>query len=110
MAKVNAGRMEMDTDVARTSGSSMAAAGEQKAKSAADIVQRINANEYSIGTGADAANFHAKYDATAASVKNAVPAAGTMLTDLGNSLTEAAAAYEEVDRQHRQAMDRIGRA
>jgi uncharacterized protein YukE len=110
MAKVNTGRMEMDTDVARKSGSSMSATGGQSASAAEQIIQRINDNEVSIGTGAAADNFHQQYNWPATGAKDGTRAAAKMLTDLGNSLTETAGNYEAVDQEYRRALDRIGRA
>jgi hypothetical protein len=110
MAKVNAGRMEMDTDVVRTSGSSMTATGAQAATAAEQIIQRINDNEFSIGTGSAADNFHLQYNLPATSVKDGTRAAAKTMTDLGNSLIEEAGRYEQVDQQYRQVLDRIRRA
>jgi hypothetical protein len=110
MAKVNADSLEMETDVIRTTGSSLAAKGTESGTAAAQIIQRIHANEFSIGTGAAADNFRSGYNPPAANVQGATESSAKTLTDLGNSLTEEAGRYEEVDQRHRAAIDRIARA
>ncbi|GAB3938178.1 hypothetical protein GCM10029976_052290 [Kribbella albertanoniae] len=110
MGKVKAGRMEMDTDVVRTSGSSLKATGTQAATDAESIIQRIVAGEAAIGTGSAADNFHLGYNLPATSTKEGSKAAAKTLGDLGTSMIEDAAKYEEIDQQYRAALDRARRA
>lgn len=110
MAKVNAGKMDMDTDVIRKSGSSLTGTGSDAVGAVDRIIQRINENEVSIGTGAAADDFHQKYNLPATGAKEGTKAAATTLTDLGNSMTTSAGDYEAVDQEYRQALDRLGRA
>ena len=110
MAKVNTGRMEMETDVIRASGSAMKAAGTESAKSAEQIIQRINDSEHSIGTGSAAESFHFQYNWPATSVKRGTTAAAQTLTDLGTSMVDAATEYEQVDEQYRARLNQVRRA